>query len=240
MMTALDGVLLVNKPQGPTSHDIVLAARQAFGLRRIGHGGTLDPIATGVLVLLIGRATAQQQQVHGVRKVYDAVIRFGRQTDTGDAWGAVIAETPLPDLEDRARLEEALASCRGALLQQPPAFSAVKVQGHPLYWWARRGQPKSVPARPVTIFSLELLEVGEDRLRCRLECSAGTYVRSLAERIAQQLGSVGHVAELARLSVGSWRLEDACAYDWLRRASREELCARLRPVELPNAVVPRV
>ena len=239
-MAIPDGALIVNKPQGPTSHDVVLTARQAFGLRRIGHGGTLDPIATGVLVLLVGRATKRQQFVHGARKVYDTVIRFGQQTDTGDAWGAVIAQAPPPDLQDRLRLENALASCRGTLLQQPPAFSAVKVQGHPLYWWARRGQPKSAPARPVTIFALELLEVGEDRLRCRVECSAGTYVRSLAERIAAQLGSVGHVTELVRLSVGPWRLEDACAYDWLRQASREELIARLRPVELPDAVVPRV
>ena len=238
-MTTLDGVLLINKPQGPTSHDVVLAARHAFGVRQIGHGGTLDPIATGVLVLLVGRATKCQQQVHAYRKIYEAVVRFGQQTDTGDAWGTVMAELPTPDLRDRRRFDEALQSCRGPLLQQPPTFSAVKVQGHPLYWWARRGQPKTAPARPVTVFSLELLEMGADRLRCRIECSAGTYVRSLAERMAQQLGSVGHVLELVRLSVGAWRLEEADAYDWLRQAPRDALITRLRPVDRLHAVSPR-
>ena len=239
MTSMLDGVLLVNKPQGPTSHDVVMVVRRALGVRQIGHGGTLDPMATGVLVLLVGRATKQQQRVHGCRKQYDTVIRFGQQTDTGDAWGTVTIEAAVPDLSDRPRLDAALAACRGELLQQPPAFSAVKVQGRPLYWWARRGEPKSAPARPVTIYALELLEVGANQLRCRIECSSGTYVRTLAERIAQQLGSVGHVVELTRLSVGSWRLDEACAFDWLRQASREEVGARLRALEWHDAAVPR-
>ena len=225
-----DGIFVVNKPIGLTSHDVVMEARRALGIRRVGHTGTLDPMAEGVLVLVIGSATKVQQQLQGHRKVYEATMRLGIQTDTGDAWGRVVQEAPVPPLtqEDIAAV---LASCVGRLTQTPPTFSAVKVQGRPLYWWARRGMPRVAQPRMVDIFSIELLAYAQAHLRCRLECSAGTYVRTLAETIAQQLGTLGHVSQLTRLAVGPWTLAQAVELGWLSTASPSDVMAKIQPVE---------
>jgi tRNA pseudouridine55 synthase len=224
-----EGLLLVNKPAGMTSHDVVLVLRRKLGIRRIGHAGTLDPMAEGLLILLIGGATKSQQVLQGHTKVYDALVRLGAQTDTADAAGAVIRTAPVPPIE-RARVEETLASFRGPLSQTPPAYSAVKVRGKPAYWWTRRERPVELAARTVHLLDLSLLEVGPDTIRFRVRCSAGTYVRAFAESLAERLGTVGHLAALTRLQVGEWRLDDAKPLAWFEQAAPDAVARALRPV----------
>lgn len=225
----VEGLLLVHKPAGVTSHDAVRLVRQKLGVKRVGHTGTLDPMAQGLLILLVGAATKHQQAFQGHEKIYDAVLRLGTQTDTGDALGVPIRTAPVPPIE-RAPLETLLASFQGPLLQTPPAYSAVKVHGRPAYWWARRQQPVALSARTVHISRLTLQERGADTIAFRVHCSAGTYIRTLAESIAERLGTVGHLTGLLRLSVGEWSLEDARSLAWLAAASRDEVARELRPV----------
>ena len=222
-----DGILVINKAQGMTSHDVVALARRRLGQPRIGHAGTLDPIAKGVLVLLIGHATKHQQQAQHHRKRYEAVVQFGTQTDTGDAWGNPVKTVPVPAMP-RAEVERVFGEFVGPLAQVPPAFSAVKVRGHPLYWWARKGMPQTAKSRTIEIFSFELLELEAERLRCQLTCSSGTYVRTLAEAMAERLGTVGHVSALTRLSVGPWELSQARECQWLAEAPVPEIWAALQ------------
>ena len=229
-----DGLLVVNKPQGMTSHDVVEVVRRRFGIQRVGHTGTLDPIAEGVLVVLVGAATKYQHPLQAQRKVYETVIQLGTQTDTGDAWGKVLRTAPVPALEAR-RLEEILRSFVGRITQTPPAFSAVKVQGRPLYWWTRRGTPKVAQPRTVEILALDLLEWSGTTLACRIVCSSGTYIRTLAEAIAARLGTTGHVKALTRCAVGPWELAGAVTVPWLQAASEEEVRAALRPLITTDA-----
>ncbi|MBI2885528.1 MAG: tRNA pseudouridine(55) synthase TruB [Candidatus Omnitrophica bacterium] len=209
------GVLIVNKPQGPTSHDVVQILRRALQTRRVGHAGSLDPMAEGVLVVLAGTALAFQQVLQSHRKRYDATIRLGFDTETGDAWGAPSHTAEVPLLDD-GRVRGALQSLVGSLDQAPPAFSAVKHRGRPLYWWARRGMHVELPTRRVEISEAALVERTADTIRCTIECSSGTYIRALAETLAQRLGTRGHLARLVRLSAGPWRLEQARELEWLR------------------------
>ena len=224
-----DGLLVVNKPQGMTSHDVVALARRRLGTQRIGHSGTLDPMARGVLILLVEGATRYQQAFQTCRKQYDAAIHLGVQTDTADAWGTQTRTAPVPPLA-RSEVETVLASLVGRLTQIPPVFSAVKVRGRPSYWWARRGTPMVAPPRTVEIMVLELLELSPTRLSCRVVCSSGTYIRTLAEAIANRLGTVGHVSELVRRAVGPWGLAHSHEVPWLKIASVEEIRAALQPV----------
>lgn len=225
----MEGMLLVDKPPGVTSHDVVEAVRRTLGLRRIGHTGTLDPMARGLLILLVGAATSRQREFQRHEKTYDAVIRLGTQTDTGDATGTSIRTAAIPPL-DRQRVVELLASLRGPCSQTPPAYSAVKVRGRPAYWWARRKTPVVLPMRVVELFDLTLLDCGPETIAVRVHCSAGTYIRSLAESIAERLGTVGHLSGLVRLRVGSWSLEDAKPLTWIAQAGPEAVARALRPV----------
>jgi len=233
-----DGLLVVNKARGLTSHDVVQIVRRRFGLRRVGHTGTLDPIAEGVLVVLVGAATRHQQALQSQRKVYETAIQLGTQTDTGDAWGRVVRTASVPPLTV-PQIADVLRSCVGRLTQTPPAFSAVKVQGRPLYWWTRHGMPKAVQPRTVEILAIELLEWTPPCFTCRITCSSGTYVRTLAEEFAARLGTIGHVKGLVRLAVGPWGLTQAVAVPWLHTASDEELRGALQPVVLPDACASR-
>lgn len=224
------GLLLAAKPPGVTSHDVVELVRRKLGMRRVGHTGTLDPMAEGLLVILVGTATKFQRAFQGHEKSYEGVLRLGVQTDTGDATGAPIrtAAAPAPDA---TRLAQACAGLLGVLDQQPPAFSAIKVQGRPAYWWARRQKPVALPIRTVHIHELTPLSWDGDVIAFRVQCSAGTYVRTLAESLAERLGTVGHLTRLVRLRIGRFRLEDALPYPDLQQCQPEELRRRLRPVE---------
>lgn len=214
------GFLVVDKPAGPTSHDVVDAARRWLGTRRVGHLGTLDPLATGVLPLAVGEATKLVPFVAGGRKRYEAQIALGAETDTLDADGSITRrfEGPLPA---EAAVRASLAEFVGELLQVPPMYSALKRRGVPLHALARRGAEVEREARPVTVHSLELVSYVPPALEIALECSAGTYVRVLASDLGRRLGCLAHVRRLRRTASGPFGLGQARAYPVLERAAAE-------------------
>ncbi len=254
-----DGFLVVDKPPGVTSHDIVAVVRAVTGLKKVGHTGTLDPFATGVLPLALGGATRLIGFLDESLKVYDATVQLGSATDTGDPTGATVATAPVPVLR-RAEVERVLATFVGERDQMPPRYSAVKVAGRPLYSYARAGQEVEVRSRRITIREIELLELGEERLRIRIRCGRGTYARVIAEELGVALGTVGHLAELRREGSGSFTLENSVSMsrlalivaespDWvnvLRLSRREErvpwrdresIFRGLQPFRLPPRAV---
>jgi len=213
-----DGLLLVDKPAGVTSHDVVNAARRALGEKRIGHGGTLDPFATGLLVLLVGRATRLLQWVHAEPKVYEAVVRFGAETDTEDLDGQVTRDAPLPS---RAALENAVPALLGDIEQVPPAYSAKRVDGRRAYELAREGRDVALKPSRVRIdaVALSLFEGGDDAVSAchlRVTCGGGTYVRSLARDLARAAGSAAHLTALRRERAGVFTLARSIPLERLR------------------------
>jgi tRNA pseudouridine55 synthase len=207
-MSLTPAFLVVDKPPGITSHDVVDVLRAVTGIRKVGHTGTLDPFATGVLPLALGTATRLIQFLDESVKVYDALIRFGAATDTGDPTGEVVEERPLPTA-DEAEVLDLLDAFRGEREQVPPPYSAVKHKGKPLYWYARRGLDVRVEPRPITIHDMDLLHYDGATLRVRITCSRGTYARVLAHEIAEALGSAGHLEALSRTRSGPFHLGDA-------------------------------
>ncbi len=203
------GVCIVDKPAGWTSHDVVARARRLIGTRRVGHAGTLDPMATGVLVLGVGRATRLLNLITGVDKVYEATIRFGVETDTLDAEGTVTAEHDMPEPEPDA-VAAAAAALTGALLQVPPMVSAIQVGGRRLHELAREGIEVEREARPVVVHRFDLHPSEDPFLwHAQVHCSSGTYVRSLAADLGTALGGGAHLASLRRTAVGPFTLDEA-------------------------------
>ena len=207
--TALCGFLVIDKPAGPTSHGCVAAVRRAYGLKRVGHGGTLDPAVTGVLPIALGPATRLLPYLRG-DKLYRAVVQLGVRTSSDDLEGDVL-ERRSPPVLDIAALEKALAGFRGEILQRPPAVSAVHVGGERAYARARRGELVELPPRPVTIHSLQLLgwDPAEARLELEVRCSAGTYIRSLARDLGEHLGCGAALAHLRRTETLGFDLSTA-------------------------------
>jgi tRNA pseudouridine55 synthase len=227
----IDGVLVCDKPAGVTSHDVVATVRRLAGQRRVGHGGTLDPPATGVLVLALGRATRLMPYLPMEPKRYLAVIAFGAATDTLDATGTVVASADAAGV-DRPSLERGLAAFLGPQQQVPPMVSAVKVGGERLYAKARRGESVEREPRAVTIHALELRELagGEaPRATVAVTCSGGTYVRALAADLGRALGTLAHLASLRRTAVG--------AFDEAAARPLEELRAMAEAGRLGEAVI---
>jgi tRNA pseudouridine55 synthase len=208
-----EGLLLIDKPAGMTSHDVVAIARRALGEPRIGHTGTLDPFATGLLVLLVGRVTRLLPYLDAEPKVYDARIRFGAETDTDDASGRVVREAPLPIRED---VDRGIAALTGTLDQHPPAYSAKQVGGRRAYDAARRGTPVQLPPSRVTVHSWAVRARTTDTLDAVITCSGGTYVRALARDLGRQAGSAAHLAGLRRTASGPFQVRDAQGLDALR------------------------
>jgi len=206
-------VLLVDKPAGPTSHDIVAVARRAFGIDRIGHAGTLDPFASGLLVLLAGRATRLVPYLDAEPKVYAASIAFGAETDTEDLDGAVIRQAPPPAA---AAVDRAIAQLTGAIDQVPPQYSAKRVGGKRAYEIARSGGIAELQASRVRVFEWEVLERSADRLDAIITCSGGTYIRSLARDLGRLAGSAAHLSSLRRLKSGVFDVAAAVSLDALR------------------------
>jgi tRNA pseudouridine55 synthase len=204
-------VVAVAKPAGPTSHDVVDAARKALGERRVGHLGTLDPFASGVLVLVVGRATRLARFAAEWPKTYDGVIRLGRTTATDDPTGAVVATSEAWRGLEEAAVRGALERFLGGYAQRPPAFSAVKVGGERAYRAARRGAAVTLEPRPVEIRELVLAGFEPPDVRFRAVVGGGTYLRSLARDVGETLGSGAHLAELVRTAVGPFVLADAVA-----------------------------
>jgi tRNA pseudouridine55 synthase len=202
----MDGLLLLDKPAGISSHDAVLRARRATGERRIGHGGTLDPFATGLLVLLLGRATRLLTWMPGEPKVYDARIRFGEETDTDDLLGEVVRRAPPPS---REAVHEAIPQLSGRIAQVPPAYSAKRVEGGRAYALARAGAAPDLPAVPVDVHAWTLGTWEGDALDVRITCGGGTYIRALARDLGRLTGSAAHLSALRRVAAGPFRVEDA-------------------------------
>lgn len=215
------GFLIIDKPAGITSHDVVAAVRSVTGVRKVGHTGTLDPFATGVLPLALGGATRLIEYLDESIKIYDVTIALGSATDTGDPTGEVVREAPVPALEE-AHINEVLKGFLGDRMQEPPAYSAVKVDGKPLYHYARRGEIKRAKARPIIIHDLELRSWDATSMDVVITCSRGTYARVLADEIASALGTAGHLSRLMRTRSGPFYLEDALSFDRLSALVSDE------------------
>jgi len=210
-----DFILPVDKPEGPTSHDVVGAVRAALGRRRVGHTGTLDPFASGLLLLCVGRATRLAEYLSGLEKTYEAVARLGLTTDTLDREGEIQEERGGWTGLDRADVESALAPFRGLQRQVPPAYSAKKVGGEEAHRRVRRGETVELAAVPVTVHELELTSLDLPLLGFRMRCSSGTYVRALARDLGEALGVGAHLVRLRRTAVGAFRVGAAVPFDRL-------------------------
>jgi tRNA pseudouridine55 synthase len=236
----VDGVLLLDKPPGSSSSAALQAARRLYRADKAGHGGTLDPLATGLLPCLFGEATKFGVELLDAQKAYAAVIALGATTTTGDAEGAVVERRPVAVAV--AEVERVLGRFRGRISQVPPAYSALKRDGRPLYEYARSGEPVDRAPRSVTIHELVLRRFDGDRLEVSLRCSKGTYVRALAEDVGRALGCGAHLAGLRRTAVGRFAVADAIGLDALEALAPAARDARLLPVvamveHLPEAVV---
>lgn len=234
----LDGVLLLDKPVGPSSSAVLQAAKRMLEAEKAGHAGTLDPLASGLLLLLFGEATKFAQFGLDSIKEYRARIRLGVLTDTGDAEGIVLERRPVN--VDAAGVARALERFRGAIEQIPPMYSALKHRGQPLYALARAGQSVERIARRVTVHELELLEFAGDLLHLRVKCSKGTYVRQLAVDLGAELGTVAHLEALRRTAVAGFRLDRAVTLDDLQAMGEEARKAWLLPADSLLADLPRL
>ena len=216
----MNGIVIVDKPQDWTSQDVTARLRRVFNTRRIGHGGTLDPMATGVLPVFVGRATRAVEFFEHADKVYEASLLLGKTTDTEDITGTVLEEKPVNVSE--SDLLAVLEQFRGQLQQIPPMYSAIKVGGQKLYDLARQGKEVERKSRTITIFALELLEFSGDTAKIRVHCSKGTYIRTLCKDIGQALGCGGCMAALRRTSAGNYTLEQSVKLEELLETEAPE------------------
>ena len=227
----MNGIIIIDKPQEWTSNDVVSRLRRVFNTRRIGHGGTLDPMATGVLPVFVGRATRGVEFFEHAEKVYETTIRFGLTTDTEDITGKTLTECEVS--LTREDLEAVLPRFRGDIMQTPPMYSAIKVNGQKLYDLARKGREVERQPRPITIHELQLLEFGGNEARLRVRCSKGTYIRTLCKDLGSALGYGGCMAALRRVQAGEYTLEGSIPLRQLLDISErgEDVEHLLRPVD---------
>lgn len=225
------GILIVDKPLGISSHDVVNSVRRKLGTKRVGHAGTLDPLATGVLVVAVGPATRFLQYLPLEPKIYEGEIQFGIETTTQDAEGEVVRETPLPQ-DLASALDAVLPSFLGTIEQLPPMFSAVKRDGQPLYKLARQGQEIERTPRRVHIVEFQLGEPADGVVPFRVACSGGTYVRTLAHDLGQAVGCGAHLKSLVRTGVGKYRLADAVPLDAVSASGLIPLNEALPPMPI--------
>mgnify|MGYP006279007863 CR=1 FL=1 len=230
-----EGVLLIDKPTGITSHDVVDRVRRAFQMKKVGHAGTLDPMATGLLIILVGRATKVSQFLMSLGKTYAGTGRLGQVTDSQDADGEIVEESPIPDAFEVGQLESGMKTFRGDQYQTPPMFSAKKIKGVPLYKLARKGKEVEREPRFIHISQFQLESYDRPDFRFTLSCSKGTYVRTVVHDLGQQLGCGAHLIRLRRTEIDRFSVEDAIALDALEEASPLEKRKRLIPV---HAAVP--
>jgi tRNA pseudouridine55 synthase len=238
----LDGILVIDKPGGKTSHDVVETVRRLIGFRQIGHFGTLDPLATGVLVLALGRATRLARFYSGRRKRYTCAVRFGFSTDTYDADGEPLSEDSAPTL-DAEKLQALAARFVGKIQQTPPAFSAKKIHGRPAHELARKHKPVNLEPVEVNVFEFRLTGIEGSVARFAVECGSGTYIRSLAHDMGQLHGAGAHLAEIARTAVGEFTSDHAVSLEDLAADAKSgKIGARLIRLDsllpdLPRATV---
>jgi len=225
---ALDGALLVDKPSGPTSHDVVDAVRRKFQIKKVGHCGTLDPNATGLLIIVLGRGTKLSERLMSDDKVYDGAIKFGETTDSYDSDGELVATLPVPRLT-LDELNEMAGAFVGDQMQLPPMVSAVKKDGVPLYKLARKGIEVERKERLIHIYSFRFTTYIEPVAQFRVACTKGTYVRTLAHDLGQRLGCGAHLTSLRRMAAGRFDVANALPLDQVLALSTSELEDRIIP-----------
>ena len=226
---SLEGVLVVDKPAGPTSHDIVDRVRKVFGVRKVGHGGTLDPLATGVLVLLLGRATRMANLFLGSDKTYEGTMRLGVATDSHDSAGTVVGESDCSAIT-REVVDAEFKNWIGDMMQVPPMVSAVKKDGIPLYKYARKGKAVKREPRLVHVYALSLTAFESPDVDFVLRCTKGTYVRKICADVGEALGCHAHLSRLRRTESGDLSLKEAIPLHRALQMSRDELECQLLPV----------
>jgi len=226
--TSLDGAILIDKPSGPTSHDVVAAIRRRFGIKKVGHCGTLDPNATGLLIIVLGRGTKLSEKLMGDDKVYEGTIKFGETTDSYDSDGELVASLPvMPMTLDE--LNEAAATFVGDQMQVPPMVSAIKKNGVPLYKLARKGIEVEREPRLVHIYNFRFSDYREPLATFKLACTKGTYVRSVAHDLGQKLGCGAHLTTLRRSVSGKFDVVDAKPLEEILKFTTAELEKRVIP-----------
>ncbi len=225
----MEGVLLVDKPQGLTSHDVVYRLRRKLSMKKIGHAGTLDPMATGLLIMLIGKATRISQYLISVDKVYEGEATLGVVTDSQDAEGEVMETRPVPELTE-AQVREVMKGFLGDQYQIPPMHSAIKIGGVPLYKLARKGEEVEREPRFIRVVSFELTSFTSPKLTFTLHCTKGTYVRTIAHDLGQKLGCGAHLSALRRTGSGKFNLNQGVTLDEIEALSLPEIEKRLIPV----------
>jgi tRNA pseudouridine55 synthase len=226
--SALDGAILVDKPAGPTSHDVVDAVRRKFGLKKVGHCGTLDPNATGLLIIVLGRGTKLSERLMGDDKVYEGTIKFGESTDSYDCDGEIL-ETKLVPTLTLEQLNEEAAKFIGDQMQMPPMVSAIKKNGVPLYKLARKGIEIEREARLIHIYNFRFTSYAEPLGQFRVACTKGTYIRSIAHDLGQKLGCGAHLTTLRRSGSGRFDVKDALPLDAILKLALPDLEKRVLP-----------
>ena len=212
----MDGVVIINKPKGYTSNDIVQITKKTLKQKKVGHAGTLDPMATGVLPILIGQGTKISKYLIEHKKTYIATIKLGQKTDTADAEGTVIEQKEVREYL-KEEIIDVLNSFKGKQQQKPPMYSAIKVNGKKLYEYARDNEQIEIATREIEIYGIDLIDYNEDTITYQVECSKGTYIRTLSEDIAQKLGTVGYMEKLTRTKVNEFELEQAIELEELEK-----------------------
>lgn len=230
-----NGVLVINKPSGPTSHDLVQDCRKALGRgSKVGHTGTLDPFASGVLVMVVGQASRLARYFQNSEKEYLAKITLGQETDTYDREGEIMASTQVPPVASR-NIESVLNLFRGPIQQIPPMYSAIKIRGERLYKKARRNEHIERPPRDVNIHEIELISESEESLQLRIRCSPGTYIRSLAHDLGRKIGCGAHLSSLIRTRSGPFTIENSCTVEEIAQDSSSCLIPMFRLLpEIPS------
>ncbi|HEY5043421.1 MAG TPA: tRNA pseudouridine(55) synthase TruB, partial [Verrucomicrobiae bacterium] len=226
--SALAGAILVDKPAGPTSHDVVDAIRRKFGIKKVGHCGTLDPNATGLLIIVLGRGTKLSERLMGDDKVYEGTIKFGETTDSYDSDGELVASLPVPPLT-LDQLNAEAATFIGDQMQMPPMVSAIKIKGVPLYKLARKGIEVEREPRLVHIYNFRFTDYTEPLGQFRVACTKGTYIRSIAHDLGQKLGCGAHLTALRRSASGKFDVAEALPLDAILQMTTAELEKRVLP-----------
>lgn len=226
----MDGVIIINKQKNFTSHDVVNVIRKKLNIKKVGHTGTLDPNATGVLPILVGKATKISKYLIEHDKTYIATIKLGEKTDTGDNEGQVIEEKLVPTDLKEEDINNVLQIFFGKQKQVPPMYSAIKINGKKLYEYAREGKEVKIEAREIEIYKIQLLEYKNSKIKFEVECSKGTYIRTLCEDIAKKLGTVGYMEELQRTKVNNFKIGDSVLLDDITLENVEEDLIKIEEV----------
>lgn len=232
----MNGLLIINKPKGYTSHDIVNIVRKKLNIKKVGHTGTLDPNATGVLQVLVGQATKISKYLVEHKKTYIATLKLGEQRDTGDSEGNVINQDLDLRVYDNKEIEQALSSFLGKQQQIPPIYSSIKVNGKKLYEYARNGQEIEIKPRDIEVYNISLISYDKkNKIVFEVECSKGTYIRTLCEDIAKKIGTIGYMKELQRIKVNEFKIEDAILLDDLDNTNIENKIISIEEVFKDNS-----